>query len=333
MKKTPITFLSSNKKVKRYKIKNWRQYNRALIDRGDITLWFHSNLELIHKNTEGPRKRGGQKQYDDRYIELCCVIRKIFGFPFRQTEGMMRGIIQQMLKLSIAVPCYTQICRRMKGLKIDTSLRERVGRGESINIVVDSTGLKVYGEGEWKVRQHGWSKRRTWRKLHIGIDSATGEILCHTLTDNSMNDADMVKPLLNQLSKTLRINTFIGDGIYDKEKVYEILQERKIEAVIPPRKDAKIICHRNRKGKVHPRDENLRYIRKYGRRRWKEEHGYYQRNKVETTMFRIKRIFSDRLESRTRERQEVEVALMCKILNKMSSYGMPLIEKVDGKMA
>lgn len=332
MKKTPITSIPSKKKAKQYKIKNWSQYNRALINRGNITLWFSSNLKLIHKNTPDPRKRGGQKRYEDRYIELCCVLRKIFGLPFRQTEGMMQGIIQ-MLKLSIAVPCYTQICRRMKQLKIDTSLRERVERGESIHIVMDSTGLKVYGEGEWKVRQHGRSKRRTWRKLHIGIDSATGEILCHLLTDNSMNDADMVKPLLNQLPKDLCLHAFIGDGIYDKQKVYEILQEREIEAVIPPRKDAKIICHGNRKGKGHPRDENLRYIRKYGRRRWKEEHGYYQRNKVETTMFRIKRIFSERLQSRTIERQEVEVALMCKIVNKMSSYGMPLIEKVDGKVA
>lgn len=286
----------------------------------------------MHIAKDEPKKRGGQPQYTDAYIEICCMIRKLFRLGLRQTEGTVSSIVL-MLGLKAGVPCYTQICRRMKLLNIRPELKNRHEKGEAIDIVVDSSGLKVYGEGEWKVRQHGWSKHRTWRKIHLGINPDTGEILCHVLTPNSMNDADMLEPLLQQVPQKVKIKNLMGDGIYDKHKVYDVLRKRKIKPVIPPRKGARIIRHGNCLEKLHARDRNLRYIRKHGEKKWKRHSRYHKRNMAETAMFRIKTVFSDKLQSRTIERQEVEMAITCKMLNRMTYCGMPITEKVTLKAA
>lgn len=260
------------------------------------------------------------------------MIRKLFRLGFRQTQGTVFSIVK-MLGLKAKVPCYTQICRRMRQLHISPELKKRHVQGEAIDIVVDSSGLKVYGEGEWKVRQYGWGKHRTWRKIHVGVNPDTGEILCQILTSNNMNDADMLEPLLQQVPEGIKIKRLMGDGIYDKHKVYKVLQKIKIKPVIPPRKGARIIQHGNCRGKPHARDRNLRYIRKHGKAKWKRHNCYHKRNMAETTMFRFKTIFSDKLQSRTIERQEVEFKIACKILNRMTHCGMPLTEKVDLKAA
>ena len=155
--------------------------------------------------------------------------------------------------------------------------------------------MKIYGEGEWKVRQHGASKRRTWRKLHLGGDPETGEILAVTLTENNISDDAVVHNLLGQIEGTLR--SCAGDGAYDKRKVYEALNANSPEVaiLIPPRKDAHIWQHGNSKKERHKHHENLRYIRQRGRRTWKEDVGYHIRSLAETIMFRLKTIFGDKL--------------------------------------
>lgn len=332
MQKQSTPRCTSRKKAGQYKIKNWQQYNRSLINRGNITLWFSPDVKLMCEENEEPKKRGGQKQYTDAYIETCCMIRKLFCLGLRQTQGTVTSIVG-MLGLKAGVPCYTQICRRMKQLKISPELKKRHEQGEAIDVVVDSSGLKVYGEGEWKVRQYGWGKHRTWRKIHLGVNPDTKEILCQALTFNSINDADMVAPLLKQVPKEIKIKTFKGDGIYDKHKVYNVLRKRKIKPVIPPRKGARIVRHKNCKGKPHPRDRNLRYIRKHGKVKWKKQYRYHKRSIAETTMFRFKTIFSEKLQSRTMERQQVELAIACKMLNRMTYQGMPITEKIISKAA
>jgi hypothetical protein len=332
MEKQTTPRCTSRPKAGQYKIKNWSEYNRSLINRGSITLWFSPDVKLMHEDGDEPKIRGGQKQYTDEYIEMCCMIRKLFSLGFRQTQGTVSSIVK-MLGLKAGVPCYTQMCRRMKQLNINADFKKRIEKGERIDIVVDSSGLKVYGEGEWKVRQHGWSQHRTWRKIHVGVNPDTDEILCHELTPNSMNDADLVEPLLQQVPEEIEINAMMGDGIYDKHKVYNALRKRKIKPVIPPRKGAKIVQHGNSRGTMHARDKNLRYIRKHGNKKWKKVHHYHKRNKAETAMFRIKTIFSDRLQSRTIERQKVEMAIVCKMLNRMAYCGMPITEKVTQKAA
>jgi hypothetical protein len=203
---------------------------------------------------------------------------------------------------------------------------------QSVHVVVDSTGVKVFGEGEWKVRQHGWSKRRTWRKLHLAVDEATGEILAETLTTNSFDDASQVDPLLEQIQR--EIEALGADGAYDKEKVYEALRNpsnkmRSIPPIIPPRRDAKIQQHGNCKDLPLSRDENLRSIRQVGRQGWKQESGYHRRSIAETAMSRYKRIFGAQLLAHTLTRQKVEARTNCAILNRMASLGRPDSVKIQ----
>ena len=164
-----------------------------------------------------------------------------------------------------------------------------------IDVVVDSTGMKVFGEGEWKTRKHGISKRRTWRKLHLAVNPDTHEIEAETLTENSCDDASQVDPLLDQVAG--KIDGFYGDGAYDKWKVYETLDYRKIKVIVPPQRNAKIKQHGNSSDPPLPRDIAIREIRRRGRRQWKKRIGYHRRSLSETAMYRMKCCFGDHLKN------------------------------------
>lgn len=203
-------------------------------------------------------------------------------------------------------------------------VRIRAVRNESLHIVVDSTGAKVYGEGEWKVRKHGWSKRRTWKKLHLGIDEETGDILLGEVTGNETADCEMLAPLLSQIPANTEVEQVSADGAFDRRICYEALRRRKVKRIaIPPQKNARIWRQGHTKGERLPRDENLRRIRAVGRNRWKEESGYHRRSIAETTMFRLKTIFTDKVRARTEAVQRVELLLRAKALNLMTALGMP----------
>jgi len=308
----------------RYKIKNWSEYNRSLKNRGSITLWMSDDVRK-RWYYKGKKQRGAQYKYSTQCIEACCMIRKVYHLALRQTEGLVEDIIR-ILKLEMDVPDYTILCRRSKDLEISSILAKKINSGEHLHIVMDSTGLKVYGEGEWKVRQHGYSKRRTWRKIHIAINPDNGTIHAVDTTNNGVDDASMVKPLLEKIKG--KVKKFGGDGAYDKMKVYDILEKKKIKPIIPPRKNAKIFRHGNCRGRTKPRDQNIRYIRKYGMKEWKRILQYHKRSLAETTMFRYKTIIGDKLQSRNFECQRTEVLLSCKILNKMAACGMPVSVKI-----
>lgn len=310
-----------------YRIQNWSEYNDALRNRGSLTFWFSE--EAIEKwYYEGPTKQGAQFAYSDLAIETALTFRSLFRLPFRQTQGFVQSLMD-MMSLALEVPDYSTLCRRQEVLPVDLCVQNT---SEPVHVVVDSTGAKVFGEGEWKVRQHGFGKRRTWRKLHLAVEEATGEILAETLTTNSLDDASQVDPLLAQIQQ--EIEAFGADGAYDKEKVYEALknpphQEASIHPIIPPRRDAKIQQHGNCKDPPLPRDENLRRIRKRGRKRWKQESGYHRRSIAETAMSRYKRTFGPALLAHTLERQKVEARTNCAILNRMASLGRPDSVKIE----
>ena len=341
-----------------YRIGNWSEYNQALKQRGSLTVWF-SEAVIEGWYYEGPTKQGAQFTYSDIAIKTALIFRSLFRLPFRQTEGFVQSLIQ-LMGLGLDTPDYSVLCRlparrtalqagRQEVLKVDLDVQNTSDGVHAClcdarrQVVVDSTGAKVFGEGEWKVRQHGWSKRRTWRKLHIAVDEATGEILAETLTTNGMDDASQVDPLLAQIQQ--EIERFGADGAYDKEKVYKALkhppnQEVPIQPIIPPRRNAKTWQHGNCKHPPLPRDENLRKIRKKGRKGWKQECGYYRRSIAETGMSRYKRIFGPHLLAHTLERQQaclqrgaprrqVEARTNCAILNRMASLGRPDSVKVE----
>lgn len=309
----------------RYKVKNWNEYNRSLKKRGSLTLWMTEDA-IEQWYYQGKKQKGGSFKYSDKCIEACGMIRKVYRLGLRQTEGLVTSLIG-ILKLDMEVPDYSILCRRSKKLKISSLLTKRMDKGEPLHIVMDSTGLKVYGEGEWKVRQHGYSKHRTWRKIHIALNPEDGLIHAAELTTNGVDDAAMVKPVLEKIQG--EVTLLGGDGAYDKTKVYDLLEKRGIKPIIPPRKNARITKHGNSRGKTKPRDRAIRYIRTHGRRKWKETHRYHKRSLAETTMFRYKTIIGDKLQSRIFENQQTEALLSCKILNKMTCCGMPVSVKCN----
>jgi hypothetical protein len=299
-------------KKARYAVRNWSEYNDSLVARGSITVWFSEEALQGWYHANSTCKRGRPFKYSDSTIELFLTIRELLRLPYRQTEGFIGGILG-LIQEGLAVPDFTSAAKRAAKLGIELPLIPRQG---NIDVVLDSTGLKVFGEGEWKVRQHGPSKRRTWRKLHLAIDPQTQEILAETLTTNAGHDADQAAALLAAVPTT--INTVTGDGAYDQWKVYETIDQRKAKPRIAPRHDAKIKRHANTLGPRLARDEAIREIRRVGRKQWKKSSGYHRRSLVETAVFRLKTTFGPQLKNRNFDNQRNEARLRCKILNQFN---------------
>jgi hypothetical protein len=300
-----------------YRVRNWKEYDQALVQRGSITIWLPEDLEKQWRYV-GEKQQGSQFEYSAVAITIMLTVKNVFHLPNRATEGFVRSIfIKHGIRLP--VPDHTTLSRRGKDLEV--ILPKKVSG--HIDIVMDSTGLKIYGEGEWKVRTHGKSKRRTWRKLHLGADPESGEIEAVALSENSVDDARMVEPLLEQIEQP--IDHFAGDGSYDKRKVYDSLNRHAPQTIvlIPPRKNAHIWQHGNTQAERLKRDENLRAIRKLGRKAWKDTSGYHMRSLAETTMFRFKTIFGERLSARLLATQATQAAIRCAALNRMTHLGMP----------
>lgn len=303
-----------------YKITDWRKYNESLVQRGSITFWFSDDVIDAWEHANEESKVGHPFVYSDTAIESLLMLRELFRLPYRQTEGLGRSLTQ-LMQVEVPIPDFTSLAKRAAKLQIALDVADRKG---PIDVVVDSTGLKVFGEGEWKTRKHGASKRRTWRKLHLAINPETHEIVAEVLTENSGHDADQVDDLLEQIDSP--IDAFAGDGAYDQWKVYETLAAEEIEPLIPPRRNAKIKQHGNSSQPPLERDEAIRAIRQVGRKQWKEDVGYHCRSLAETAMYRIKCCFGGKLKNREFENQRVEARLRCKILNRFTHLGLPQFE-------
>lgn len=299
-------------KKARMSVRNWRQYNESLVARGSITFWFDEATLAAWYHENDACKRGRPFLYSDSTIELFLTVRELLRLPYRQTEGFVRSLLALLVE-GLDVPDFTSAAKRAAKLQVKLAALPRTGK---IDVVLDSTGLKVYGEGEWKVRQHGPSKRRTWQKLHIAIDPATQEILAEVLTTNAGHDGDQATTLLDAVPG--KINSVTGDGGYDQWKVYGAIAERGATPKIAPRHDAKIKRHGNLTGATLPRDEAIREIRRVGRKQWKKSIGYHRRSLVETAMFRLKTTFGPKLKNRRLDNQRTEARLRCKILNQFN---------------
>ena len=305
-----------------YRVQNWPDYDKALVQRGSITFWLSNDFEKSWRYT-GEKQRGAPFDYSDQAILVMLTVKEVFHLTNRQAEGFMRSLFA-LLKIVLSVPDHSTLSKRGRNLKVSLPKKTH----PSLNIVMDSTGLKIYGEGEWKVRQHGVSKRRTWRKLHLGANPESGEIQAVILTENSLSDDEAVEALLEQIEQ--EIAKFAADGAYDKRKVYDNLNAHSpnVDILIPPRKNARIWKHGNTKAERLKRDENLRSIRKHGRKTWKNDSGYHVRSLAETAMFRLKTIFGDHLSTRLMETQSTQALVRCAALNKMTHLGMPQACKV-----
>jgi hypothetical protein len=300
-----------------YRLRNWGQYNKALVRRGSLTFWISEDVLSAWHNTARTGRRGKPAEYTDTAILCMATLEEVYRLPLRATEGLTRSLIK-LLGVELSVPCYTTLCRRRRALEIALP---RLRKSEPLHLVVDSTGIKVYGEGEWKVRQHGWTRRRTWRKLHVGVEQATGEIQAAVVTTNNFGDGQVLGDLLAQVEEELSQVT--GDGGYDDRQCYDAIGARGARAVIPPQQGARLWQHGKSQPARHARDENLRRIRRHGRAKWKRESDYHRRSLVETTMFRLKMIFGERVGARSFSGQAAQMLVRCATLNRMTHLGMP----------
>jgi hypothetical protein len=311
----------------KYKIRNWKAYNKSLQQRGSVSIWIEESLLREWKQIKGEKKVVAEKLYPDPIIECCLLLGKVYHQPLRQTQGFVNSLLVLMGHKDFQVPDYTTLCRRQGCLAVEVS--KALQSGKKIDVAIDSTGLKVYGEGEWKVRKHGATKRRTWRKLHIGIDVNTQEIVCVELTTNGEDDAAVAGRMLK--GKTDKLSSFTADGAYDDFSFRQILGSE-VKQVIPPPKDAVVQKAPKRKPVkeyLRQRDQAVEFINSEGRKEWKIKEGYHRRSLNEVAMFRYKIAFTANMSARKIDNQQREVAIKCKILNLYRKQGMPLAYKAS----
>lgn len=291
---------------------NWPLYNQELKNRGSITLWLAPGFEKLWINKTKTGNKGASHTYSDEAIRITYQIQSRFQLILRSTQGFIDSIFK-FLKLKIQAPDYTTVSRRLTG---QDKLDELTKSSDPIHVVLDSTGLKIYGKGEWKVRQHGHSKRRTWRKLHLAVNEANKEILAVLLTGNDVKDSQVIGELLENIKK---IDQVTGDGAYDADNCYSEVENRGGIPVFPPKSNAVIHQHGNLNATPLIRDEHIRYRNEMGSTNWKIDLRYSRRSLAETAMYRFKTIFGGKLSSRLFKNQSAEAKIKCGILNKFKT--------------
>ena len=305
----------------RYRVENWAAYDAALRRRGDLTIWVTPEAIAAWTPPKAGR-RGRPSRYSDLAIEAGVMLRLAFGRPWRQTEGLL-GSLMRLLGLELPVPDHTTFSRRSADLEVASGLAKADG---PVTVVIDSTGLKVFGTGEWHLEKHGGQARRSWRKLHLAVDPNTGEILASELTTNEEGDASLVGPLLDQIKRP--IGTVLADGAYDGEPVYRAVTAHSpgAEVIIPPRATA--MPSDTAESVPTQRDQHIKMIAERGRLGWQRAVQYGRRSLGEVAMLRYKTLIGRSLRARNLPAQKVEAAVGGKVLNIMTSLGMPASRKV-----
>jgi hypothetical protein len=286
-----------------------------LVKRGSLTVWFDEKRVSSWYSTKQTGKKGRPYTYSDIAIQTALTFRILFRLPLRATQGLTESLCE-LLKLDIHASDYTTLSRRQKKLKVKLSHRKT---NEPLHLVIDSSGLKVYGEGEWMVKKHGKSYRRTWRKLHIAVDPKIQDIVAAEVTKGSTHDCTPFDNLLLQVNDIIR--QLSADGAYDMHRCYEAAV--KLEAIpnFPPRKNA--LLHKPSDKAWILRNHAIMDVRRRGLKKWKKKTGYHKRSLSETAFFRLKRLFGHHVLSSDFENQKNELLLRCRILNQMNQLGMP----------
>ena len=301
-----------------YKATNWHSYNQALRQRGSLTVWFDPSMQW---EAAPSGRRGRQQAYSDAAIQACLTIKVLLGLPLRQTTGFVASRLE-LSGLGWAVPDFSTLSRRQKTL--DVTIPYRGSKGP-LHLLIDSTGIKVEGEGEWHARKHGGPKRRVWRKIHLGIDEETLESRAVEITGSHIGDAPVLPDLLNQIPADEQIGSVTADGAYDTRKCHKAIADRGAHAVIPPRKNAKL--WKTVTAGAMARNEALRASKYLGRALWRRWSGYHRRSRVETKMHCVK-LLGQRLMARDFDRQVAELQVRIAVLNGYTALGIPVTEAV-----
>lgn len=289
-------------------LSNWGAYSRSLKGRGNVVLW-------LDPSTLSAWEGSGRETYSDLAIEVSLKVRSLFRLPLRQAEGFLEGVLS-LLAPGLEVPDYSTVSRRSASLEVGLP---RLPASGPVHLVVDSTGLKVFGEGEWKVRMHGAGKRRQWRKLHLAVDESSGLVLAQALTGKDCHDDTAFPELLSMAGTPVR--QVSADGAYDRERSRLAIAEAGAAAAIPPRKDA-LLARIPEAARGSPaweaangRNLAVHALVRDGYSAWARESGYSRRSLAECAVSRIKRSFGGELRARLPERQRAEAAVRCALLN------------------
>ncbi|UIK01180.1 IS5 family transposase (plasmid) [Rhizobium leguminosarum] len=309
----------------KFHVTNWPAYNESLRQRGDLTVWVSEEVLSLWA---APRRtsRGGQPKYSDLAITLCLTLRVVYRQALRQTQGLMRSVAA-LMGLDIAVPDLSTLSRRSKGLALP-STKSRTKTSGPVHLVVDSTGLKVFGEGEWLENKHNaGSKRKRWRKLHLGLNLVSGEIVCSDLTTDDVGDPTALPDLLGQIDAP--VARFVADGAYDGAPTRDLLAERfgEIVAVIIPPPRTAVASPQSVLGQF-VRDRHIAEIQTSGRMAWQKSTGYNQRSRVETQVGRWKAVIGPKLKARHFDNQKTEAKIGVRVLNQMTELGRPECKRV-----
>ncbi len=302
----------------RYRTTNWSDYNAALRKRGSLSVWFDPEMVWHADKTD---KRGRPETFSDAAIQTCLTLKVLFGLPLRQTVGLVESLVQ-MAGLDWPVPDYSTLCRRQARIAVQVPYRTS---GQPLNLLIDSTGIKFRGDGEWQARKHGPSRRRQWRKVHIAMDAGTGDVRAVEFTSSRQGDSPLLPELLAQIPPEETVGTVTADGAYDTRRCHGAIIGRGADAIIPIRRngrDWKEDCPASA-----ARNEILRATRRLGRTLWKKWTGYHVRSRVEAQMNCLK-LFGERIMSRDPNRQTAEIQIRIAIMNRFSALGRAEIERV-----
>ncbi|KQC95567.1 IS5 family transposase [Acinetobacter soli] len=304
-----------------YRTTNWPAYNRALINRGNIAIWFDPAMQW-YAPSKG--KQGRSQTYSDAAIQCCLMIKSLFRLSLRMVIGFVQSLIK-LCGLNWTTPDYSTLCRRQKHIDIAISYQKI---SDGLHLLIDSTGMKFLGEGELKRKKHGPEYRRQWRKLHIGIDAKTLQIRAVQLTTNNVSDSQVLADLLDQIPQDERIDSVYTDGAYDTKQCRQVIADRQAHSVIPPRKNAK--PWKDTKSSSPERNELLRIVNLAkqcfsGRTLWKKWSGYYGQSLVETKMHCIK-LLRDKLSARSFDNQVNEIYARLSVLNRYMELGRTLTQ-------
>jgi hypothetical protein len=211
----------ASQKKDQYRTRNWKDYNQSLINRGSLTFWFEESAIQKWYSDERTGDPGRPDIYSNAAIRCGLTIKAVFRVTLRALQGFIRSIFK-LIGLSLKCPHYSVFSRRGKGLHIPH--RKLLKPGEKLNVIFDSTGVKVFGEGEWKVRSHGYGKRRTWRKVHVGMDADTGQIIVGAMSEGHLKDEIPMLYMMDAL-EGIPLGDVIGDGAYDTVDCREIIHD------------------------------------------------------------------------------------------------------------
>lgn len=306
--------------MSQYRVRNWSEYSRSLTNRGNCFLWIEAGVAEKWKAKKDPRFIGAPLQYSDDAILCMMAVKVVLHLPYRQLIGFFLSVIL-MMGFSVFVPHFTTVASRARrlGKHFKTLSRKRPK-----DLVFDASGFKIYGEGEWTVRQHGKQKRRRWKKFHIAMCPKSHEIILAEVTDQNIADCQVMPKLLKRAPRSVK--QALGDGAFDTASCYQAAYENNISLLTPPRRGA--VWNSLATAASLARDQAIAEITILGgddvaRGLWKKLRGYHRRSLVETTFSRFKRIFGSKLFSKRPDSQYVELMIKAKVLNRMSAMGMP----------